>query len=440
MNNNQNNQNDPNEGFSEFDELGENSPETMAKKKETIKIVIIVAAILVGVAVGLVFYFLYSGNSNEESSDIISEESTSLISGEESEGSDNSLNAESSQDEQASSDVSDGTLSAETSQEPETSSEQSSEESSEEVSEEPDHGWVINQMGYTYLYYGAGYNQFNGTKATAEKYAAALNQFTNMVSFPVYSIIAPTSVAFVDVPYDIRESDDFYNSSQKSFVNNVNAVAYAKGIDVYTPISEIVKDEYLYFRTDKNWTADAAYYAYVEFCNATGNIAALRTAYEMGSYTGYLGNFYNATYSEKLKANADTVNYYKINAVYPCNVTMYRGGLAYKDRALIYTQLSNPISYGYYAFLGDRGETFTITSQNSATEKSLLVVGDSSAFAFVPYLVANYRNVYFVNTESYKGKISEYIADKTIDEAVVLSYATNAANASYVNGLGANFQ
>ena len=70
----------------------------------------------------------------------------------------------------------------------------------------------------------------------------------------------------------------------------------------------------------------------------------------------------------------------------------------------------------------------------------MLVVGDSSAFAFVPYLAANYRNIYFVNAESFKGKISEYISDKTIDEAVVLSYATSAVTSSYVNGLGNIFE
>jgi hypothetical protein len=118
---------------------------------------------------------------------------------------------------------------------------------------------------------------------------------------------------------------------------------------------------------------------------------------------------------------------------------MYNGELVYKDRALIYTQLSNPISYGYYAFLGDRGERFTITSQNSATEKTLLVVGDASAFAFVPYLVANYRTIYFINADAYSGSVSSFIADKNIDEAVVLSYASSAATNSYINRLNTIF-
>lgn len=392
------------------------------KNKNIVKIVVIVSVLAVLVIVALLFYSLYSGGGENENSELISGTSSEAASQLSEEAS--SLDASESSDEEASGEI-----------EASESSVSDESEVSEEISEEPEHGWVINAMGYTYLYQGKGYNQFNGTKAIAEKYSDALSNFMAKVSFPVYSMVAPTAVEFVDIPYDVKQADDFYNSSQKTFISAVEGALGSSAIDIYGSISEKVKDEYLYLRTDKNWTADAAYLAYLDFCEKTGNIPASKTGYELGSYTGYLGNFYNATGSEKLKANADVVNYYKINAVFPCSVTMYNGNLAYKDRALIYTQLSNPVSYGYYAFLGDRGETFTITSQNSATEKSILVVGDSAAFAFVPYLVANYRNVYFINAEAYNGNVSEYLADKSVDEGVVLSYASDAASTSYIKRL-----
>lgn len=403
------------------------------KNKKYIKIIIVAVVVVALIIVSILFFTLYNGNDENESSaisGILSEEATS-----------SKENTDISQEtnDKNSSELSEE-LSSELSEElSEDLSDETSEESSEEVSEEPDHRWVKNSMGYTYLYQGKGYNQFNGTQSYADKYATALNGFTSSVSFPVYSMIAPTSVEFVDIPASIRREDDFFNSSQKVFINNVNGALNATPVDIYSSIASKVNDEYLYLRTDKNWTADAAYLAYLEFCTATGNIAAAKTGYELGSYTGYLGNFYNATGSGKLKANADTVNYYKINSVFPCVVNMYNGELVYKDRALIYTQLSNPISYGYYAFLGDRGERFTITSQNSATEKTLLVVGDASAFAFVPYLVANYRTIYFINADAYSGSVSSFIADKNIDEAVVLSYASSAATNSYINRLNTIF-
>lgn len=397
------------------------------KNKKIVKIVVIVSVLVVLVAVALLFVKLYYGG-NENSTDA-SEGSGVLQSVDDSAVSVESVESVESIESAESVESIESTESAE-----------SSEEISEEVSVEPEHGWVINSMGYTYLYQGKGYNQFNGTKSVAEKYATALNKLTSSVSFPVYSMIAPTAVEFVDIPYDVKKEDDFYNSSQKSFISNVNGALSINSIDIYNSISAKAKDEYLYLRTDKNWTADGAYLAYVDFCNATGNIPASKTGYELGCYTGYLGNFYNATLSGRLKANADTVNYYKINSVFPCTVTMYNGSLAYKDRSLIYTQLTNPISYGYYAFLGDRGESFTINSQNSASGKSLLVVGDSSSFAFVPYLVANYRNIYFINAEAYKGSLSTYLEGKSIDEAVVLSYATSAVSSSYINGLNTIFE
>lgn len=403
------------------------------KNKKIIKIVVIVAVLIVLVVVGFLFLKLYNGEGGNTSEDV-SQSNSSFQSEIFGDSSNNAIMSEISLESGEISENSEISDSFE-SNESEQPSEEPSEEASEEVSEEPEHGWVINNMGYTYLYQGKGYNQFNGTKSTAEKYAAALNKITTNVSFPIYSMIAPTAVEFVEIPYDVKQTDDFYNSSQKAFISNVNGALNFSDIDIYSSIADKAKDEYLYLRTDKNWTADAAYLAYVDFCAATGNIAAAKTGYEMGSYVGYLGNFYNATGSGKLKANADDVNFYKINAVFPCSVTMYSGSLVYKDRALIYSQLSNPVSYGYYAFLGDRGESFSITSQNSSTEKSILVVGDSSAFAFVPFLAANYRNIYFINAEAYNGNLSEYMEGKDIDEGVILSYASNAAASSYINKL-----
>ncbi len=407
------------------------------EKKSPVGMIVGVLVVIISVVVGFMFFRFYSEKNPADNSEDNALSSNQSI-GAESKTDASEMNSNEAVDNSNVSEEAEMSENSELSENSEGSADES-EEASEDVSLEPEHGWVINNMGYTYLYQGAGFNQFNGTKSLAEKYASVLNKLTSTVSFPVYSIIAPTSVEFVEIPYDVKQSDDFYNSSQKNFTANVNGATNASAIDVYSSISSRVNEEYLYMKTDKNWTADAAYYAYVEFCNTVGQIPASRTSYEKGSYSGYLGNFYNATSSLRLKANADTVNYYKVNAIYPCVVTMYRGGLAYKDRALIYSQLSNPTSYAYYAFLGDRGETFTINSQKSASEKSLLVVGDSSAFAFVPYLAANYRNIYFINAESYKGSINEYISDKTIDEAVVLSYATSAATPSYVNGLGTIF-
>ncbi len=409
--------------------------ETQKSKKNT-KIIIIIATVILVAIVGLIAWFMLTNNNEEESSENpeLSGEITNSV--DESEA---STDLSSAASEEASSDVSAESTEALSSEASAESTEESSEESSEEVSEEPSHGWVKNAYGYTYLYEGAAFNQFNGTAGLAGKYADAINTFSASVQFPVYSMIAPTAVEFVDIPNDIKREDDFFNSSQKTFITNVNNGLTATGLDLYSAIAA-ANGEYLYFKTDKNWTADAAYYAYTTLCTATGSIPVLKTSFSAGNYTGYLGNFYQATLSNRLKENADTVNYYKINEIYPCIVTMYRDGLAYKDRALIYTQLSNPATIANYAFLGDRGDTFTITSQNASSEKSILVVGDSSAFPFVPYLVANYKNVYFVNAEAYDGFIGEYLQDKTIDEAVVLSYATSAATGSYVSNLKKIFE
>lgn len=107
-----------------------------------------------------------------------------------------------------------------------------------------------------------------------ESYISTINKLKNAVgSANFYHMLVPTQVEFTDIPSNIKQEDNFYNLSQKTFIDAV-AGALASGsidVNVYDRLKAAYEaEEYLYFRTDINWTALAAYYAYTDFAAAAG--------------------------------------------------------------------------------------------------------------------------------------------------------------------------
>ena len=191
----------------------------------------------------------------------------------------------------------------------EESKDNSANESSTEESK-TDHGWIINKYGYTYLYKDSGYEQFNYSSKVLERYVNALNSFVNYVpeETSIYNIIVPVSSEFAEIPREVYIEDGFYNKSQSAFVSTVETKLDERIINI--PIVNLIKqkyydNEYVFFRTDKNWTPLAGYYAYCELCKQL-NI----TPYPINRFNKieageFLGRFYLATDSTLMENNPD---------------------------------------------------------------------------------------------------------------------------------------
>ena len=416
----------------------DNHDESKAPKK-TYVVISLVILVVIAIIIAVIFVTL---TLKPEDGNNISSSAESLITSDEDESEQSqsiSLDGSESQSESENSEVS--FEMSETSEISEETSDlsvvPSEDNSSSEDTTELEHGFVINAYGYTYVYYGQGFEQFNGVKRHAENYAAALNKLKTALGdgINMYSMVVPTSVQFAEIPRDIYSADDFYNTSQKSYSAMVNAALNGiTDIDAFSALADHA-GEYLYFKTDKNWTALAAYYAYAKFASTVGSAPISLDAFPTGKIDVYLGAFYTATMSNKMKNSPDYIEYSLMDTVFPCNVTMYNKGLTYKNRSLIYTNLSSPISYGYYTFLGGTGERFEIVSTSVTNGKKILVLGDASAFPFVPYLAADYSEIYFCNIENYSGDIAQYAAEKGVSDVVVMSYATNTVRNDYLSKL-----
>lgn len=298
------------------------------------------------------------------------------------------------------------------------------------------HGWVINNLGYTYLYGDKGFEQFTATETTINRYVATINNLAASLpdNIKVYNILAPTNIEFVDIPREIYTADNFYNASQRKTIAQINEKLDERitAINIYDTILSH-KSEYLFFRTDINWTSLAAYYAYCDFATAASFSPVSLNEFNKQKYEGYLGRFYVATNEEALAKNPDTIEYFLTDVNGECDLTIYHKGITYNN----YTISGNSVTASanaYNVFLGMDAEYFKITTK-AISGKKLLIVADTSAASFVPYLINAYSEIHYINPNYYKENLSIFAKEKDIDEVLFLNYTTNANRLAYTEVL-----
>ena len=187
-------------------------------------------------------------------------------------------------------------------------------------------------------------------------------------------------------------------------------------IDVFSSLYKH-RAEYIYFRTDHHWTQLGAYYAYVEYCKARGIKALALESFSKAEYDGFYGTFYfYMNRPEALKANPDSVIAYT-GAV---NDMHFQSADGKEGDAKLINDASNMLPGNKYNcfMLGDHPY---VEIHNEKGDGNLLVIKDSYANAFVPFLAQDYRNVYVVDYRHYEKKLPELIRDKEIGEIVFVN-------------------
>lgn len=305
------------------------------------------------------------------------------------------------------------------------------------------HGWVINNLGYTYFYDNSGYEQFNYKNTALERYVNSLNGLASAMpsNTKIYNITVPVSGSFADIPRDVYVNDNFYNASQSAFVSTVGAKIDQRIINV--PIVTVLEEQYdngeiVFFRTDKNWTSLGAYFAYREFC-----ISAGLQPYELADFNSteigdYLGSFYNAI---ALSGNADDTEFANILSKSPDNMlvystvddvktslTVYSSGLIYDNYRLCDNAVS--VNNAYNVFFGMDAERYEVNT--TASGGQLLIIGDSSAYPLVPFLASHYRKIDIINPSKYNSTLNEFLSQRSYDACLTMCYSTNAVSGEYV--------
>jgi hypothetical protein len=269
------------------------------------------------------------------------------------------------------------------------------------------------------------YIAFKFSAPAAEMYAETLNRFRSSVDpkVRVFSLLAPTSVEF-----PVNEEFTKLSDSQKDAFAHINERLNTEigQIDAYGGLAEH-KDEYIYFRTDHHWTALGAYYAYAKFMESIGETPVPLSKYKKADIEGFLGTAYKQTLSKsnKLKSHPDTLTYYTpfVKNTY----TMYSStGKAIERKAVDPNYAKNSSTF-YATFLGGDYPWGEIKTDNK-NGKRIVVIKDSYANAFVPFLIPHFEKVYYLDPRHYKGNILDFMTEQKITDVLFLNNSTVARN------------
>jgi len=264
------------------------------------------------------------------------------------------------------------------------------------------------------VFHGSFY--VNGTSTAG--YIDALDTYRRNLpeTARVFCLLAPSYVEFLDERYSAGVA------GQKAPIEHIYKRVEDKGVipvDAYSKLAAHVKNEYLYFRTDTHWTTIGAYYAYLAFAEAAGFDPVTIDNYLEFAIPGFLGMYVSETPGRAVLNSPDTLYYYMIN-----------DGTTFSRSLFVLPGESGELSYR--VFLGGDEALIDFTSSNK-NGKTLVVIKESYANAFIPWAAPHYERIVVVDPRHYTGSISKYLGDCSDIDFLFLSTANTPSYPWYVD-------
>lgn len=236
--------------------------------------------------------------------------------------------------------------------------------------------------------------------------------------------VAENQISFLLVPTSGLVMEDKLPANARLF-DQSSYLAEAKAaigeeffVDVTEELSEVAKEEQVYYRTDHHWTSTGALVAYEKWCEDTGISFAGQDAYEKKTVTD---TFRGSLYSKILDYDSayDSIwTYTKAGADYSITIDGKEAESFYID-----SKLEEKDKYTYF-FGGNYGET-VIHNNDNPNGRKLLVIKDSFANCFVPLAAEDFEEVSMIDLRYFKGDMAAYVKEQGVTDVLVLYNISN---------------
>lgn len=187
-------------------------------------------------------------------------------------------------------------------------------------------------------------------------------------------------------------------------------------LDLHTTLQEHQK-EYIYYRTDHHWTTLGAYYAYQAWAEHT----AQATPYPLGHYERetVFTDFYGTTYNKAhVKVPADSVELFHHPGEDNVHVSMDDGET--EADTVYFPQEAKQGFNRYNVFFSKNTFQVEVTTE-AKTGKELLLVKDSFANCFVPFLLEDYDRIIMLDYRYGKTPVGKILGEnEDITDILVL--------------------
>ncbi|QMV41459.1 DHHW family protein [Cohnella cholangitidis] len=249
------------------------------------------------------------------------------------------------------------------------------------------------------------------------RYTEAVKQFAaNHPDVDMTFLLAPTSIGMY--PDRLPWKAPFYSEAK---VNGViadqlkDSVTFMDGFDFLRPHAS----ESIYYRTDHHWTTLGAYYAYAAYAKRMGWTPLGEKDFRIQTVSdSFLGSFHTRSQFSGLKP--DPVQAFVPNN--PVHSEMYIADTD-KTAATLYDDsfLRKKDQYSY--FMGGVHALTTIKNDldpQAVDLDKLLVLKDSYAHSFIPFLAPHAAEIHVIDVRYYNGNIGDYMSENGIEDVLLL--------------------
>jgi len=229
----------------------------------------------------------------------------------------------------------------------------------------------------------------------------------------VTMLIAPTAASVYSdrLPIFAQQADQL--ETMKRLMEGFTG----SSVDVTATLMEHREEHQLYYRTDHHWTTYGAYYAYVELCAELG-----LTPRDMGEYT-----------VECVSEDFCGTTYSKVNDFSVPGEEMHRFLLPEQKLTVVYGSDGKEVSDSLYNaeyleqkdkysyFLNNIHDLIAIENPDARTERGLVIIKDSYANCFVPFLAEHFSKIYVVDPRYYRDSVIGLInSDEAVTDVLIL--------------------
>lgn len=241
-----------------------------------------------------------------------------------------------------------------------------------------------------------------------DKLINKLNEFYNNNDVDMNIMLVPSSGVINKDKLPNNISFDLQLETIKYIYDNIEF----DGIDVTNSLIDGSNLYDMYYRLDHHWTSHGAYYAYLEFCKVNNIEPISMDEFTIETITE---NFNGTLYS---KANIYSYTPDKIDIF--LNDTKLDVNYVVSNRITdtLYEEkhLNTKDKYAY--FLDGNHALIEITNEEQTGE--ILIVKDSYANSFIPFLTNHYNKIHIIDLRFYNTSVTSYIKEKNIDNVLFL--------------------
>ena len=231
----------------------------------------------------------------------------------------------------------------------------------------------------------------------------------------MYFLLAPNSANILSdkLPRTVKVADQ--NAQMDSFFAGIEESGY-KPVDVREALLENKDDVQLYYRTDHHWTTDGAYVAYIQAAKVM-KLGAPVTFEPYVVKTDFNGTMYSRSGFTNGKSDAIKIYLPKDRKKFKDSVIYYSDT---QEKTTAFYQVDNLATKDAYSVFGGSNHPLYTIKTPVKGGRHLLVVKDSYANSFIPFLTQHYQEIVVVDPRYYFENIDELMSVEGITDVLFL--------------------